>query len=262
MNFIGNAKGLAKNPLGIIALFVSLIYGFACLVLGISISNFKDSTERLPLIWFVILFPVVILGAFVFLVTTHHGKLYSPSDYGDTEAFLKTLGANRFEPVQIDSAKNINNSNTIISSVSLVAKAEGANLNQGTFSPATKENLIMANRFHRLFIEEINKKKYRKAFYQLSFGAQAPEYFILGCGFSKKYLSRKTALRRVEIIIRITRDDKGILNMIGIGKGIVEIDVNLFAERILEYIDKFAQEQLIDWNAIMNDNEEVVRGEA
>ena len=44
------AKGLARNPLGIIALFIVLLYGFAALTLGINSS--LQSTERLPLVWF------------------------------------------------------------------------------------------------------------------------------------------------------------------------------------------------------------------
>ena len=59
--FLKDAKGFAKNPLSIIALFISLIYGFACLVLSTSISNLTGLSERLPLIWFIIIFPLLIL---------------------------------------------------------------------------------------------------------------------------------------------------------------------------------------------------------
>ncbi|MCX6241384.1 MAG: hypothetical protein NTX43_06240, partial [Bacteroidetes bacterium] len=72
--FMTNAKGLAKNPLGIIALFISLIYGFACLVLGISGKSLVHE-EKMPFIWFLIFFPVLILVTFVYLVTRHHQKL-------------------------------------------------------------------------------------------------------------------------------------------------------------------------------------------
>ena len=44
------AKGLARNPLGIIALFIVLVYGFAC-----SVTVFTGSLaqgERAPLIYF------------------------------------------------------------------------------------------------------------------------------------------------------------------------------------------------------------------
>lgn len=84
------AKGLSRNPLGIIALFVALVYGFASLLLGLASSNLTCG-ERLPLIWFVVLFPVLVLAAFYRLVTTYHAKLYSPRDYRDDATFVKTL---------------------------------------------------------------------------------------------------------------------------------------------------------------------------
>ena len=89
--FMEKAKGLARNPLGIIALFVSLIYGFACLVLSSSLSNLHGPEERLPLIWFIILFPVLILIAFTYLVMYHHRKLYAPSDYKDEQNFVNAF---------------------------------------------------------------------------------------------------------------------------------------------------------------------------
>ena len=72
-DFIKNSKGLTRNPLGIIALFISLIYGFACLVLSTSLSNLIGITERLPLIWFIIGFPVLILISFILMVIFLNG---------------------------------------------------------------------------------------------------------------------------------------------------------------------------------------------
>jgi hypothetical protein len=48
--FSDTAKGLAKNPLGVIALFIVLVYGFASLVTAFG-SSFSAS-ERIPLIYF------------------------------------------------------------------------------------------------------------------------------------------------------------------------------------------------------------------
>lgn len=81
------AQGLAKKPLGIIALFIVLIYGFACLVVGVS--GRLQTIERLPIIWFMVIFPVVVLGVFAWLVSRHHKKLYAPSDYKDESHFLE-----------------------------------------------------------------------------------------------------------------------------------------------------------------------------
>ena len=81
---------VARNPLGIIGLFISLIYGFANWMLG-STANTLVSCERIIIIWFIVLFPVMILIAFCYLVVNHHGKLYAPKDYNKDESFLQTL---------------------------------------------------------------------------------------------------------------------------------------------------------------------------
>jgi len=78
-NFGETAKGLARNPLGIIALFIVLIYGLACLVVG---TGKLESSERLPMIWFLVMFPVIVLGVFTWLMAYHHHKFYSPEDVG------------------------------------------------------------------------------------------------------------------------------------------------------------------------------------
>ncbi len=95
MEFLSNIKNLTRNPLGIIALFVSMIYGFSCLVLSTSITNLEYAYERLPLIWFVIIFPIFILAAFIYLVIFHHEKLYSPSDFRDDDSFIQTIDENK-----------------------------------------------------------------------------------------------------------------------------------------------------------------------
>ncbi len=101
-DFMDKAKSLARNPLGIIALFVSLIYGFACLVLGTSLGNLHGCEERLPLIWFIILFPLLILIAFTYLVVFHHEKLYAPGDYKDERNFISTFVGNKEVPSDLE----------------------------------------------------------------------------------------------------------------------------------------------------------------
>lgn len=89
-------KDLVRNPLGIVALFISLIYGVASLLLGATASSLSPE-ERTPLIGFVTLFPLVVLGAFYLLVTRHHGKLYAPGDFQNDDSFLRTLSTEEVE---------------------------------------------------------------------------------------------------------------------------------------------------------------------
>ena len=81
------AKSLARNPLGIIALFIVLVYGFASLVTAFA-GSFTGA-ERLPLIYFLIVFPILVLGVFAWLVSKHSGKLFAPSDFKNEENYVK-----------------------------------------------------------------------------------------------------------------------------------------------------------------------------
>jgi hypothetical protein len=90
-SFGKTASRLAHNPLGVLALFLVLVYGFACLVVGFGADSLNGSAERLPLIWFLVLFPVMVLYVFYLLVTRHHHKLYAPSDYKDEKLFVTPL---------------------------------------------------------------------------------------------------------------------------------------------------------------------------
>lgn len=96
MQFMKNAKELARNPLGIIALFISLIYGFASLLLNSSADKLTEA-ERWPLIAFIVIFPLLVLGVFYRLVTHHHGKLYAPGDYHKDRSFMRTLSPSEQE---------------------------------------------------------------------------------------------------------------------------------------------------------------------
>ncbi len=101
----GSMKDLVRNPIGIVALFISLIYAFANLLLGATVSSLSEQ-ERYPLIIFIVLFPVVVLGVFYRLVSKHHGKLYAPGDYKDDQSFLRTLSPQeRQEKLELEVAE-------------------------------------------------------------------------------------------------------------------------------------------------------------
>lgn len=85
-SFAESAKGFTKSPLGIIALFIVLVYGFATLAVVFG-DNFKDYIA--PLIYFLVFFPVIVFIGFLWLVSKHHDKIYGPSDFRNEENFLK-----------------------------------------------------------------------------------------------------------------------------------------------------------------------------
>lgn len=85
--FAESAKGFTKSPLGIIALFIVLVYGFASLVVGLGQGISEHIT---PLVYFMVFFPVVVFCGFLWLVANHHNKLYGPSDFRNEDNFMKS----------------------------------------------------------------------------------------------------------------------------------------------------------------------------
>lgn len=84
------AQRLSRNPLGIIALFIVLIYGIAGFVFGMASASLQPN-ERLPIVWFLVLFPCAVLIAFYLLVTRHHTKLYAPQDFPEADGFFRAM---------------------------------------------------------------------------------------------------------------------------------------------------------------------------
>lgn len=84
-----------RNPLGLLALFVTAMYAVTAIVFKEGLYLLCGVWERRPIIWFLILFPVVILGIFVFLVVKHHEKLYGPRDYRSDDAFQRITMSKR-----------------------------------------------------------------------------------------------------------------------------------------------------------------------
>jgi len=233
------AKGLTRNPLGIIALFISLIYGFACLVLSTSISNLTSQFERLPLIWFIILFPIVILGGFIFLVIRHHEKLYAPSDYSDEQIFTKTFSSkNSYREVKIKYNKQDNKEPKSLKQA--IIKAENLDFNDVYFSDRGKRNLELANLVSDSVSTTITKELFKKnVLIYWTFEVHAPEYYLMNFEFNKKFFPEQR-VHSVTVIMRITEISKNKYAIIGIGKGILVESSDEFSKQLRQFIfDKF-----------------------
>jgi hypothetical protein len=90
--FDHTAVKLSQGPLGIIALFIVLIHGFASLVLGLA-ANIGDSNRSI-LVWFLVLFPVGVFTVFAWLVSKHHVNLYPPQAFRHEEYFYNLAYGN------------------------------------------------------------------------------------------------------------------------------------------------------------------------
>ena len=154
---ISKSTAIAKNPLGILSLMISLIYGIACLVFSIGSSNLS-SEEKLPLIYFIVIFPFVILYALYKLVIDHHTKLYSPADYKDESNFIKALRDIKYTPEL--KTKNTENKNLPVKENSVEELTKELEENQKNYFELIKSLLYFMhkeknNEINDLIIKEL-----------------------------------------------------------------------------------------------------------
>lgn len=88
----GTIQALSQGPLGIISMFILLVYGISSLVASITTLSLEQKTL---MIWFIILFPVFVFSAFIYLIIFHSEKLYPPSQYKDEKNFLVALNTEK-----------------------------------------------------------------------------------------------------------------------------------------------------------------------
>lgn len=100
-DFAESAKTLARNPLGIIALFIVMVYAIGGLVISLAKPEFYQNPYH-PSVIFLSSFPICVLLIFAYLVARHHQKLYSPGDFQDQHHFVKTFDK-KASPVRGDS---------------------------------------------------------------------------------------------------------------------------------------------------------------
>lgn len=87
MNNLGDKSNFFKNPIGVIGIFLVLTEAIASMVI---VQSSLNDIQNTILVIFIVSFPCLVLFVFYLLVTQHHEKLYSPSDYKDETNFVNT----------------------------------------------------------------------------------------------------------------------------------------------------------------------------
>jgi CheY-like chemotaxis protein len=154
-DMVGAAKSLSRNPLGILALFIVLIYGFSCLVTGLSGSLAHD--ERMPLIYFLVTFPFAVLFVYGWLVSNHNFKLFAPSDFKNEDNFVTAVG-------MLSAASVKNPESDRQPDIEGIANAVKAAISKAAGSSASQKNILwvddrpQANVYERKAFEAIGLK--------------------------------------------------------------------------------------------------------
>lgn len=79
--------GHIKNPLTVIAIFAAIAE-----ISGTTVLPFIESENQGIYVWFLMLFPIFLVGIFFLTLNFNHKVLYAPSDYKNEDNFLKSFG--------------------------------------------------------------------------------------------------------------------------------------------------------------------------
>lgn len=79
--------GHIRNPLTVIAIFAAIAE-----ISGTTILPFIEPENQGIYVWFLMLFPVFLVGIFFLTLNFNHKVLYAPSDYKNEDNFLKSFG--------------------------------------------------------------------------------------------------------------------------------------------------------------------------
>lgn len=78
--------GHIKNPLSVIAIFAAIAE-----ISGTTVLPFIEANNQSVYIWFLMFFPVFLVGAFFLTLNFNHRVLYAPSDYKDEKHFVSSF---------------------------------------------------------------------------------------------------------------------------------------------------------------------------
>lgn len=223
-----------SNPLTIIAIFAGLAEINGTVVLALVPADLQSI-----FLWFIILFPSVLILMFFAILNWNPSVLYAPSDFSDDESFLKILNKNTkvFKSVSVEIDESNFTERKELDEV--VRKSDNLSFNKGPFHPETKKHVDKANKFFRKFQEIYSDLFESGLLSMLSFGAQAPEYFLLNFKINPEIMKGESGRSGDSVIIRLTENESGEIVMIALGKDIVESDHDKFAERMADYLQDF-----------------------
>lgn len=79
--------GHIRNPLTVISIFAAVAE-----ISGTTILPFIEPANQSTYVWFLMLFPTLLVGVFFITLNFNHKVLYAPSDYKNEDNFLKLFG--------------------------------------------------------------------------------------------------------------------------------------------------------------------------
>lgn len=223
-----------SNPLTIIAIFAALAEIAGTMALATVASHLQS-----VFLWFVMLFPCLLVILFFATLNFNPKVLYAPSDFRDEKHFLYTLSGGLSSEAQITITRdNLDEApRSIMTNAITVEKSQADDVDY-------KRSLEAANAFFGA-VMEVGGDSFLKTgkLESIFFGMHSPEFFLLNFVIPKELVKSKRVIREFNFIIRSTARAEGFLVQEVIGKGIKGDDPRSFAKAVCAEIHETIEHQ-------------------
>ena len=225
-----------SNPLTIIAIFAGLAEINGTVVLSLVPVDLQEI-----FVWFIILFPSLLVIIFFVTLNWNPKVLYSPSDFLKDESFIQVLNQNRkeYKSVSVEVNKdNFNNENKIQDLKSI------SDYNFLDKESENDENQLIEGLAEALFdnLRNDTSELFDKGLLEMfSYEFQAPGFYLLKFKMNEKLLNENSGRTGENIIIRLVEKEPNEFIFIALGKNIVETNYKLFSNKLAKFITKFIE---------------------
>ena len=204
-------KYFLHNPLSVIGFFITICYCFTVIVFEEGLNKLNGPYERLPFIYFIILFPLIILGTFVYLVCYHHEKLYSPSDFKDENNFLKLSSKEKENKIKTEAA------DVLLSEKNSFSDSDSGNTKSSysflMYSIENAEHLAIQKLTEEYNISFMENVRYRNFIFD-AYAEHNHNRYIAEFKFIKGYFSEKNLLENYKRISNYKNAFSGNVNVV------------------------------------------------
>lgn len=220
-----------SNPLTIIAIFAALAEVNGTVAIGLVSSNLQPT-----FIWFIILFPTLLIIFFFLTLNFNPKVIYAPSDFQDETNFVKTISGNFYR----DEIKyTVSSAENNIDEVKEQIEKNIELVEHSTRLPNTEKLLTeKANAFFKILINDVNHFFDEHLLSELSFGIESAEFFLLIYSIPKDKLNSERSQGGDALIIRLGFESDNSVFIEAIGKDIKETNPQIFANKVSKLIHR------------------------
>lgn len=217
-----------SNPLTIIAIFAGLAEINGTVVLSLVPSDLQEL-----FLWFIIFFPSILVIIFFAILNWNPQVLYAPSDFLTDESYLKNIRGNKYQSVILELNKNNIHEDIEYDKLLQISKSNVSEYPNKISEIAKLTFTQIQDGTKELFETDLLAS--------FSYEAQAPGYYLIDFTMNKELLKGNSGRYGDTIIISFSQNRFGEIEIIAIGKNIVETDYLKFSEKIIQFLKGFIE---------------------